>query len=304
MRDKFIDNLLSGTRSEVRARVWIISDLQQKDPGMAREYMELVVRDFKKINLECDRIFCLGDTVAGSDMELIEEMSSMQEEMLSSLGIPLRYVLGNHELDVIRNREISPVRIPFYDRVKSHPEWRTTENLDDFYFSEKLGGCHFFFLSDHADPDGSWCMNHGKIHGDVNKYPYTKEDMQALTREISSSNQPVITVSHYAFPGGNRSEDSNMLAQMLPLPSNVLIHFYGHMHLGDQGWGKEHYKRKISWVNYHDIPQLDVASLENRRGDAMRSVFLEIYRNNGLAVYYREHDRQRWSDVYGKQWKI
>ena len=286
-------------KTQVKYRIWIISDLQQSAPEKTREFMQQVINDFKEINLKCDRIFCLGDTSAGDKMEDLKEMSLIQKELLASLDIPLRFVLGNHELDVYRNKKNKERIVPFYETVKQTPGWKTTKKIEDFYFKEELGDYNFIFLSDHSSENGSWFSTHGKVFGNKEEYPYSEQDFKNLSKQIKKDAKPTITLSHYSFAGGGRP--SNLLNKMLPLPDNVCIHFHGHLHIGDKYHGQEKYLQKISYIDYQDIPQINAASLENVRGNAMRSVFLEIYEDNSLGVYFREHDNKRWVESYGKK---
>ncbi|MGI6371786.1 MAG: hypothetical protein ACOX1R_01120 [Caldicoprobacterales bacterium] len=90
----------------------------------------------------------------------------------------------------------------------------------------------------------------------------------------------------------------SILERLLPLPDNVKTHFYGHAHIGDKVWvGKDCY-RKISYVDDHNIPQIDVASFENIRGNAVRSVFFEIYQKGGYGILFRNHTLAKWEEVF------
>ena len=276
-------------------RVWICSDLQQSDPAHARGCMTLAVNDFKALGLACDQIWYLGDAVEGHKLELVGEMVRMQLELLAPLGIPLRYAQGNHDFDTFQNDPALPVTTPFWDAVKTVPGWRTTAERGDFYFTDTLGPYLVVFFSDHTAADGSWISTHGRVHRDGAKYPHGPEAYQALRDLIASAGRPVITAGHCPFAGGNRPSD--LMSQMLPLPGNVRAHFYGHAHIGDVYWVKENVFRKIAYVHHQTIPQIDVASLENRRGNEIRSAFLEIYADGTLGIFFRDHSRGRWAEA-------
>jgi calcineurin-like phosphoesterase family protein len=294
-----IDAILSALSPRVLHRVWVMSDLQQALPAKARRCLSIAVDDFRRLAMPCERIWYLGDAVEGTNADHLAEMCRMQLEVLGSLNVPLRYVTGNHDFDHAMFGTESDRGRPrpfFWEAVKSVPTWKTTDSLDSLGFFDELGEYLVVFLSDHADPAGRWVTTHGKLQRGPEHYPYAREDYQAITDAIARSGKRTITAAHYAFPGGNRPSD--LLAQMLPLPPNVKLHLYGHAHIGDAAWAKEHLYRKVSCVDHHKAPQVDVASLEDDRGSEVRSVILEIYDDHTLAVYFRDHGRGAWADAY------
>lgn len=291
-----IDKVLSQLRDKVKQRIWIFSDLQQSIPENAKRCLETAYNDFKSLDMQCNMAWYLGDAVEGHSLEFLKEMSHMQIDTLNKLNIPIRYVLGNHDFDYYRYHKESLDRIeaPFYKAVKEVDNWKTTEDLSAFYFTEDMSDFAVVFLSDHGDYNGSWLTTHGEIHGDVSQYPYEMNAYLQLKREIEDFNKPVLTVSHYAFAGGNRP--SNLLSGILPLPLNVKLHFYGHAHIGDKQWAGKDCYRKVSCVDDHNIPQVNVSSLEDRRGNAIRSVILEVYTDNSVGIYFRNHSAAKWEE--------
>lgn len=290
-----IASALAAVRPSVAHRVWICSDLQQADPAHARHCMTLAVNDFQSLALPCDHIWYLGDAVEGHRLDLLSEMVQMQLSLLTPLNIPLRYVQGNHDFDPFQYDPALPVTTPFWDAVKTVPTWKTTAHRSDFYFTDTLGPYLIVFFSDHTAADASWISTHGRIHRDAAKYPHTPDAYLALRDLIANSNRPVITAGHCPFAGGNRPSD--LMSQMLPLPPNVRAHFYGHAHIGDHHWVKENVFRKIAYVHHQTIPQFDIASLENRRGNEIRSAFLEIYTDGTLGIFFRDHSQSRWAEA-------
>lgn len=279
-------------------RIWIISDLQQSLPENAEYCMACAIADFKQLSLDCQRIVYLGDAVEGHNLELINTMTQMQIRELGSLGIMTCYVTGNHDFDYFRHFKdsLNNAVLPFYETIKAKPLWNTSDHLEDYYFIEEFDDFAFVYLTDHSAPDGSWFTSHGIIHGDVDKYPYDMMAYHLLNEKIAQLQKPVFTFSHYAFSGGNRP--SSLMDRLLPLPGNVKIHFYGHAHIGDREWAGKDCFRKISSVDNQNIPQIDVASLENFRGNAVRSVFFEIYRDGGYGILFRNHTLQKWDEMY------
>lgn len=275
------------------ARVWLISDLQQSLPEKAKRSLYTALEDFYELNLKCDKIWYMGDSIEGSDLNHLNEMTKMQEEAFEKLNIPLCYVMGNHDMDIV-NKGTAPV---FYNMVKSHKDWKCIKRCDELYFEDTIGDFNVVFLSDHCAEDLSWWACHGRVYGNEEKYPYGQDDVKALVNKIKSSGKKTITVSHYSYPGGNRA--SAFLSSFLPLPENVFMHIYGHAHIGDFAWAGRDVMRKISWVNDQDVPQVDIASLEKDRGNAIRSAFLEIYAD-AVKISFRDHDKRAWTETFTK----
>jgi len=280
-----------------------MSDLQQQHPDNARHCLTTATEDFRALELECDQIWYLGDAVEGADVDRLRAMVDMQIELLEPLKIPLRFVCGNHDFDPhLLNPEGLPLRgnaclsVLAHDQFAQVPGWKTTEQISDFYFTDTVGEYSLFFLSDHAHPQGAWISTHGSLHGDTNAYPHTQDAYLALRDLIDHSPGPVITAGHLSFPGGLRP--SALMGQLLPLPERVRAHFYGHSHIGDSACGGPACYRKISTIDGQKTPQIDVAALENFRGDAIRSAILEIYVDGSLGILFREHCRQRWCEAY------
>ncbi len=298
-----VQQLLGISKANVRHRVWLISDLQQSDPAVARECLTKATEDFAFLSLDCEQIWYLGDAVQGTDLPLLEQMAAMQIELLQPLGIPLIFTCGNHDFDPCLHRLDSDqpackeaIKVVPRDLFAQVPGWRTAENISDFYFIDKLGDYALFFFPDHAQAHGSWITSSGKVCGHADAYPHTTEDYRAVRQVIENTPGPVIVAGHNAFAGGLRP--SSLMNRLLPLPDNVIAHFHGHSHIGDAHWGGPACFRKLSTVDGQKIPQFDVAALENIRGDAVRSAILEIYQDGSIGVLFREHCRRRWSDAY------
>lgn len=296
-----INVAMKALRNQVVHRVWIFSDLQQRDPVMSEKCLTVAVEDFRSLQLDCEQIWYLGDAVEGANRQHVEKMAKIQVELLQPLGIPLTYVLGNHDFDLYRdNRNQQSENIedqfPFYQEVKAVPGWKTVPNLQSNYFISSLGNYKVVFFSDHCGAKGDWYTTGGIVRDNASLYPYAPSDYSELSKQIGESQQPVITAGHYAFAGGNRPSD--LMGQMLPLPANVKIHFHGHAHIGDHYWaGKDCYK-KIGFVESQPIPQINASSLENTRGDSIRSVIFEIYTDGSMGVYFRNHERGEWTEHF------
>jgi hypothetical protein len=284
------------SRERAKHAVWIISDLQQRDPEKAKRCLDLSMADFEGLGSPAQAVWYLGDAVESDNLEYLELMSAMQAEAFRKTGLPLCYATGNHDYDYARSHPEKAPAIPFYETVQREPGWFTTQDCEDFWFSWKLGEYSVFFLCDHIARDNSWRVTHGKVQAGEDRYPYVQSDIDALRRRIAAVEGPVITASHYSFTGGNR--ESDLLGKLLPLPGNVRIHVYGHAHIGDFKWARENAWRRISWVDWHDIPQINVSSFENVRGSACRSVLLHVYEDGGMGVFFRNHDKREFTESY------
>jgi len=290
-----IATALKSLESQVLHRVWVFSDLQQSIPSEARRCLTAAVDDFRSLALPVEQIWYLGDAVEGARLDHLEEMAAMQVAMLTPLGAPVRYVLGNHDFDFLtRDKGASGRTAVFRDAVLKTPGWRTTDSIESFFYFDRIGDFTLCFLSDHADPQGRWISTHGTVHGDQRLYPHAADAYTAVRDRIAAANGPVITCSHYAFAGGNRPSGLHNL--MLPLPKNVRLHLYGHAHIGDAAWAGKDLYRKIAAIDDHPIIQCDIASLEDGRGSAIRSMVLEIYRDYSLGLYFRNHSTRRWEE--------
>jgi hypothetical protein len=291
-----IPSLLQAARSQVLHRVWVVSDLQQSVPAEARRCLTTAVEDFRSLDMPPEQIWYLGDAVEGRNLAHLDEMAAMQVEVFGSFGVPLRYVLGNHDFDFLRHDKGASGRgAVFREAVLKVPGWRTTESLESFYFVDSIGEYTVLFLSDHAQPQGRWASTHGTVHGDYASYPHDARAYQAVRNQITAAKGPVISCAHYAFAGGNRP--SNLLDQILPLPANLRLHLYGHAHIGDAQWAGKDLYRKIATVDNHPLIQCDIASLEDGRGSATRSAVLEIYREGSLGLCFRNHTTRRWEEM-------
>ncbi|MBQ8637557.1 MAG: metallophosphoesterase [Lachnospiraceae bacterium] len=291
------DYIYQESLKRAKHKVWILSDLQQRNPVYTRECLEISMEDYYLLGAPADMIWYLGDAVEGDDRNHLLEMCALQEKAFDGTGLPLCYTIGNHDFDYSASaaHRDEPVFIPFYEMVKAHPGWHAAADYTQPFFQVQLGDFSIYFFGDHIAPDKSWRTSHGQIHGDLARYPHG-DIYDQIREEIAAKSSPVITASHYSYYGGNRAAD--LLSRLLPLPQNVKLHVYGHAHIGDFAWAKEHAWRRISWVDWHDIPQINVSSFEHIRGKCCRSVFLHLYEDHSMGVFFRNHDEHVFSECY------
>ena len=292
-----IDALIEASRKHVVHRIWVVSDLQQRFPERARHCMTCAASDFVTLGMDVEAICYLGDATEGHNPDYIREMAQMQTEQFAQVNAPIYYALGNHDFDYFMHYydQLPRMVLPFKEVMDHQPQWHTQGDIGRLYYIVDMGDYALCLLTDHAAQDGSWYTTHGEIRGDASKYPYTEADYRACMEEVASLNKPVFTLSHYSFAGGNRA--APLFDRFLPVPPNVRLHLYGHAHIGDAVWAGKDCHRKISAVDNQPLMQVNVASLENDRGSAIRSVVLEIYDTDEIGVLFRNHSLQCWDDL-------
>ncbi len=290
------DDLYDISLQKAKHKIWTFSDLQQGNPDYAKECLDVSVADFDAMGRPADMMWYLGDSIEGFGPEHYEhvlQMTDMQIEAFETLGIPLCYVMGNHEIQFSDGMgNLAPI-VPIYNEIRNHRNWYTTKDYDDWYFKVPLGEFVVYFIGEHIpykdDP-------HFWVTQEMPKSETYLHKMKQLKDEMESETSPIITASHYSFPGGNRA--SHPLSDLFPLPANHKIHFYGHAHIGDYEWAMEHAYRRISAIDWHDTPQINVSSFEHIRGNTCRSVFLHIYNDNTMGIFFRDHDNRQFAECY------
>lgn len=293
-------SVLSSFATAPLHRFWVFSDLQQSDPANARKCMHAGVDDFLSLALHVDAVCYLGDSTEGCDLGHLSAMADMQVEELGRVDAPIYYVMGNHEFDFHRHAESSEaLTIPMRDRVLREPQWHTTRSPLDWMLRADFGDLSLVLLSDRCDPaDRTWVTSHCNVRA-VGDAPVPDHDFEAdaaaVRAEMESIDVPFFTLSHYAFPGGNRDDEGGLQEKLLPLPLNAVAHFYGHSHFGDAIWGKKNLYRQVSTVNWSTVTQFDIASLEDIRSDAIRSAVVEWYGGRSFGVFFRNHSGRAWS---------
>lgn len=293
---ELMERLIRAAAPEVKHRLWVVSDLQQRFPERATYCMTRAMDDFTQLSMPVEAVFYLGDATEGENLEFIHRMAQMQVEQFARVDAPVYYSIGNHDFDYFRGheKELPGMTIPFAEYVGKVPQWHVQADYREMYSLIDIGDYVICLFTDHADPSGSWYTTHGEIRGDVSAYPYTVQDYKAVMEKLSALNKPVITMSHYAYAGGNR--EAPLFDRYLPLPENIMMHFYGHAHIGDAVWAGKDCYRKIAGVDDQAVKQINVASLENYRGTAVRSVIVEIYENDEIGVLFRNHSLRCWDD--------
>ncbi len=294
-----IDELLA-LRSPI-ARIWVFSDLQQVIPDMAEGCLKIALEDMQDLDLSPTAIWYLGDAMEGRDSGRVAEMTRMQVAHLSALNLPLRFVMGNHDLDCTSKlpEGTEPV-LPVWEAFRQVPGWKTTPSFSDFYFTDTYGDVLVVFLSDHVAPDNRWIATQQEVRGPrPESYDIPVEAYRELRDYMASWNGPVILAGHYAFPGGARGAPPHgLLNRLLPLPDTVKLALHGHAHTGDWPYGKNQTFQRIGWIDWHNIPQVNVSSLDRTRGSQTRSLLLDIYDDGTFGLFFRDHEDKIWSDVF------
>ena len=302
----FYDELYELGKKHAKTTVWVFSDLQQAKIENTKRCLDLCMEDYRKMGEPADMIWYLGDSTEGANLEALDRMTAMQEEAFGSLGIPLCYATGNHDYDyseymyrMAREGKMPPSapKLPFYEMVQNHPGWYTTKDTEETWFKVPVGNYMVYFFCDHVAHDNSWCSTHNHIRYGAEKYPYGDEHYAGIRRDMEACEKPnIITAAHCAFPGGNR--DTEFLSKIQPLPLNTRLHLYGHSHIGEYKCPKSRIFSQIQWVDWQDIPQVDIASFENIRGAYCHSVILHIYEDDTLGLFFRNHDEGRFMSAF------
>ncbi|MBR3644462.1 MAG: metallophosphoesterase, partial [Parasporobacterium sp.] len=262
------NTLYEFARQKAKHTIWVFSDLQQAKFENTKRCLEICMEDYELLGKPADMIWYLGDSTEGSRLDELYRMTELQEKAFSSLDIPLCYTTGNHDYDYpeyCRRNNISDISMPFYEMVQHHPGWYTTSSCEETWFKVPVGDYMAYFFCDHIARDNSWCSTHNRIRYGGSAYPYGDSHFADIRKEMENCEKPhIITAAHCAFPGGNR--DTDLLGKIQPLPLNVHLHLYGHSHIGEYTCPQERVFSQIQWVDWQDIPQVDVASFENIRG--------------------------------------
>ncbi|TVR61993.1 MAG: hypothetical protein EA426_02290 [Spirochaetaceae bacterium] len=274
--------------------IWVQSDLQLAQPGRAISVLGNAVQDAAGLDIRIDGVWCLGDALCGIREDDLDEVAMASIDLLESLGVPVVYLLGNHEMDV---REKSGRNVfPIFNHTAGRPGWHTQAELDDFFFERMCFGTRVCFMGDHADrrPDGTWFVQHHRVAGEG--YPHDDSSWNRLRDEIAGAVEPVLTVSHYAYPGGQRPGE--LIARLLPLPATVITHLHGHAHIGDMVWNREHPYRRENPIDGTTVKQYNISALEDVRSAGSHTAFLRFENGVPVEIRTRCHIERRWVESF------
>ena len=294
-----IDAVLAHDRGRC-LRAWVISDLQQGMPEMIEECLRIAVDDILDLELMPDAIWYLGDATEGRNPAVVERSVAIQMELLGRVQAPVSFIMGNHDLDCARPQASGETPIlPMWQAVHGQPGWRTTATCEDFFFIEEHGPWLCVFISDHIARDNRWFVNQNRItEREGGSYPHRPEVWQALRERIAAWPGPALIAGHYAYPGGSRGGPADGVhTRLLPLPDPVRMVLHGHSHIGDFAYGHEQCYRRLGMVDYQQIIQANVSSLDRTRGSQVRSAILDLYDDGQLALFLRDHEDRRMVDV-------
>ena len=298
--DTIYDELYRMGKKRAKHEIWVFSDLQQKLYDNAVRCLTTCMNDYEQLDRPAEMIWYLGDSTESSDLPELIRMTDLQEKAFGDLNIPLCYATGNHDYDYpefCHRQGMNTYTMPFYEMVQRHPGWHTTGDTEETWFRVDVGNYAVWFFCDHVAKDNSWCSTHNGYRYGKENYPYTDAHFAEIRQKMNACDKPhIITAAHCAFPGGNR--ETLLLGKIQPLPLNVRLHLYGHSHIGEYTCPKERIFSQIQWVDWQDIPQVNVSSFENIRGSFCRSVFLQIYEDDSLGLFFRNHDAGHFVQAY------
>ncbi len=268
--------------------IWVHSDLQLSEPQLAISVLGRAVEDVESLGIPLDGIWNLGDSLCHRDEKALDEVATASLGLLERLGVPIAYVMGNHEMDLA---DAGCRRFPLYELARGRPLWHVQERLSDMAFVRDCFGMRVFFTGDHADPDGQWLTIHN-WPTPVEPYPYLDEGWKKFRAAIAASSKPVLTAGHYAYPGGQRPGD--FMRRLLPLPTTVRTHFHGHAHIGDLVWNKESPYQREHPIEGSTVRQYNISALENVRSAGSHSAFLQFRDGLLSAIRVRCHETKAW----------
>lgn len=270
---------------------WIFSDLQFAQEESDGTTLPKAVDDMLELELPLDSAWLLGDIAYGSDAEKLQHAARVIPAQLARLGVPVYYVMGNHEIDHLRTTK--NVCFPLHEQALTNPQWHVAE-LDDFYFTEIFGDTLVVFMGDHAAKDGSWFISHGSS-SNQKAYPHSPSAYEQLRKKIAAYGGPVVIASHYAFAGQRPSE---LLNALLPLPANVMLHLHGHAHIGDMIWNKENPWQRNNPIKGSAIRQINISAMETERSPGSHSAILSLGPNGPERLRIRCSAEKRWTEDF------
>ncbi len=276
--------------------VWIISDLQIRSQGEAEQVLGQAIRDMQAMALPLEAIWCLGDVLEGSNLPNLEAAAPVVATRLESLTVPIWCVMGNHDTDYRRASHSD--RCPLFELVAGRPAWHTAWGQSVPWLRTDWAGYQVYFLDDHATGNNTWFNSFGTPAHAPENYPYSADILASLRDEMAQAGCPILTASHYAFPGGQRP--GALPSLLLPLPKNTKGHFYGHAHIGDTVWNPEYtWQRRFQVQGQgQTIPQLNISALEFRRTPSSHSAVLTTGGRGELNVRIRCHQNHAWMDEF------
>lgn len=288
--------LLNFTRPhETSGWIWVQSDLQLDKPAEAERVLSRAVADMATLNgkeFSISGIWCLGDVLCGSNEEDLHEVALDCIEKLETFSVPVAYVLGNHEMDVRSGK--GRAVYPLYEYARKRPLWHVQENLEDPWFERRCFGLRVIFFGDHAQSGAEgWYVQH---HGIRSKgYPY-KDAWTELHKTMQMLREPLLTASHYAFPGGQRPGE--LMQKLIPLPASVITHLYGHAHIGDMVWNGERPYQRCNPITASDTLQYNISALEDVRSPGSHSALLYIENSIPRLLRIRCHQKKEWIEEF------
>ncbi|HWL52713.1 MAG TPA: metallophosphoesterase [Chthoniobacteraceae bacterium] len=276
------------------ARIWVHSDLQLEEPAAAEAILKAAVDDLLSLGPPPDAVWCLGDALCGPEIHRQERLSEIIVAQFGRLNAPVCYVMGNHEMDVMRLCGL--VRHPLYEIARSEPLWHITSALEETFFVRQFCGIPVVFFSDHAARDGSWWISHAGVHGQAASRPDEVHTLPPLRDAIARHPGPVLTAGHYALPGGQRP--LARMSALFPLPANLRLHLYGHAHIGDLKINGANPWQRDNPVEAHSLRQYNISALENVRSPGSHSAMLELDEGGPVSLTIRCHLERRWVERF------
>lgn len=292
------NELFALSAKKAKHTLWVMADIQQFSVEETAQLMEIVKADFPLMKTNPEWIWFLGDATQKKDNSaILGDITATFCRYLDEYKIPVCAVNGNHDMDYAKEWS-HETRHFLWEEVQKHPTWKTIEKTSDLYFTLPLDDeWVVYFFSDCMADDHAWWTSHGYINGDKLQCPYNNpEYFQVLRAKMASESRKIITASHYSFMGGNRQ--APLMSKMMPLPSQVKMHFYGHAHISELSVCYESAYKRMAWADWHDIPMYDCASISNRSDAYSRTCIVHLYEDGSAGVFWRNHDQHRFEECF------
>ena len=216
-------------------------------------------------DVDPDRLVVLGDLIEDEDREADREGVRTVREALDSLGVPVTYLLGNHDVERL-----------------SHEDLREALGVERFH--GRIEGTDLFYL-DSSAPERAGAQ--GAV---------SEEQLAFLDAELADAEGAVVFVHHplgyrdlsgnhwfaeepeRAFCGNKREENDVLARHDVAAVVNGHVHETAHVryrgvhHLTVNAFAKERRDRPVSGT-YAELTVDDEVSLRVVEGDRMESTF-------------------------------
>ncbi len=248
-------------------RFGLVTDLHYADrePAATRFYRESLAKAREAVTrLNAERLAFLGvlgdvkDMVPGEPEErTFGHLTSIVGELRRFAG-PVRYALGNHDMDNLSKTQALSVLRPGDVSGRGHEAF-------------SAGGVRFVVLDACFGRDGK-PYDHGRFDWRDTYVP--AEELLWLEAELAAAREPVIVLAHQRLDGSGDLyvKNSDEVRAALKASGKVLAVFQGHDHPGDH--------RHLDGIHYHTLK----AVVDGGGVEANAYAVVEVHPNLDITV--------------------